>query len=87
MPNGRAEAAQAEGVGFISLNEIIAAYYEDQGQEKVTALYFGPKEWTHTNAAGATLNAYCVIGGLKELKDCRLCDYLLPIVEKIGESR
>ena len=81
------EAAKAESAGFINLNEIIAKHYEARGQDKVTALYFGPNEWTHTNAAGATLNAYCVIEGLKELKDCSLGDYLLPIVEKIGNSR
>ena len=81
-----AEAAQAKGVPFINLNEIIAKHYEAKGLEKVTAMYFGPKEHTHTNAAGATLNAYCVIEGMRELEDCSLCDYFLPIVEKVGSS-
>ena len=74
-----AEAAQAEGIPFIDLNEIIAAHYEQEGQEKVTSLYFGPNEHTHTNAAGAMLNAKCVIEGLEELKECKLTGYLLPI--------
>jgi lysophospholipase L1-like esterase len=82
-----AEAAKAENTPFINLNEIIAAHYEARGRQIVTELYFGPNEHTHTNAAGATLNAYCVIKGLKELKDCSLCTYFLPIVEKIGQSR
>ena len=73
------EAAQAEGVPFINLNEIIAKHYEAQEREKVTSLYFGPKEHTHTNAAGAMLNAECVIEGLKELKECELPGYLLPV--------
>jgi lysophospholipase L1-like esterase len=80
-----AEAAEAENTLFVNLNEIIAGRYEKQGREKVTALYFGPNEHTHTNAAGATFNAYCVIEGLRKLKDCNLCDYFLPIVEKIGK--
>ena len=74
-----AEAAQAEGVPFINLNEIIAKHYEAQEREKVTSLYFGPKEHTHTNAAGAMLNAKCVIEGLKELRECELPGYLLPV--------
>ena len=80
-----AEAAEAENTFFINLNEIIAWRYEKQGREKVTALYFGPNEHTHTNAAGATFNAYCVIEGLRELNDCSLCDYFLPIVGKVGK--
>lgn len=82
-----AEAAAAESTFFINLNEIIAKHYEAHGQDKVTSLYFGPNERTHTNAAGATLNAYCVIEGLRKLKNCSLCDYFLPVVEKLGESR
>jgi len=77
------EAAAAQDTSFIDLNEIIAMHYEAQGQDKVTAMYFGPKEHTHTNAAGATLNAYCVIEGLRGLENCSLCDYFLPIVEKL----
>jgi lysophospholipase L1-like esterase len=80
-----AEAAKAQKAAFINLNEIIAAHYEQQGQEKVTAFYFGFNERTHTNAAGATLNAYCLIEGLRGLKNCTLCDYFLPVVEKIGK--
>ncbi len=74
-----AEAAQAEGVPFINLNEIIAKHYEAQERERVTSLYFGPNEHTHTNAAGAMLNAKCVVEGLKELKECELPGYLLPV--------
>jgi lysophospholipase L1-like esterase len=74
-----AEAARAEGVPFINLNEIIATHYEEEGQERVTSLYFGPNEHTHTNAAGAMFNAKCVIEGLEELKECELTGYLLPM--------
>ncbi len=71
-----AEAARAEGTPFIDLNAIIADSYEAKGQEKVTALYFPPREGTHTNAVGAMHNAMCVITGLKALDDHPLKMYL-----------
>jgi rhamnogalacturonan acetylesterase len=71
-----AEAARAEGAYFIDLNEIIADRYEAMGEEEVTALYFGPGERTHTNAAGALRNATCVVEGLKMLAECPLTAYL-----------
>jgi lysophospholipase L1-like esterase len=71
-----AEAAKQENVSFIDLNELIAQHYEAQGQEKVTASYFDPREHTHTNAAGAQLNASLVIEGLKNIENCKLRDYL-----------
>lgn len=74
-----AEAARAEGVPYINLNEIIATHFEQEGKERVTSLYFGPNEHTHTNAAGAMFNAKCIIEGLEEHKECELAGYLLPI--------
>lgn len=71
-----AQAAQAEGVDFIGLNDIIADRYEAVGRDKVTALYFPQRETTHTNAAGARFNANCVVEGLRALDDCDLVDYL-----------
>jgi lysophospholipase L1-like esterase len=71
-----AEAAKAEGVPFIDLNELIATRYERMGQEKVTAICFPPNEHTHTCAVGAQINAACVVEGLKALKDCPLTAYL-----------
>ena len=61
-----AEAAKAEGVPFVDLNEIIAERYEKLGPEKVEPLF--ADEHTHTTLAGAKLNAECVISGLKGLK-------------------
>ena len=49
---------------------------EELGPEKVKTLYFG-EDHTHTTVAGAELNAASVIAGLKGIKDCRLCAYLL----------
>ncbi len=69
-----AEAAKAEGAAFIDLNDLVARRYEEAGPEKVKT-YF-PGDHTHTNDAGAALNAAAVVEGLKGLKDCSLCRYL-----------
>lgn len=71
-----AEAARAEGAAFIDLNEIIARQYERMGQTKVTGICFPPGERTHTSAAGAQINAACVVEGLEALGDCPLVRYL-----------
>ena len=62
--------AQAEGVGFIDLNEMVAARYDALGRDAVMKLFpqVTPDEHTHPNRAGAELNAECVIAGLKALK-------------------
>jgi peptidoglycan/xylan/chitin deacetylase (PgdA/CDA1 family)/lysophospholipase L1-like esterase len=61
-----AEAATAEDVSFIDLNEIIAKHYEDLGAAQVHTLYFA-EDHTHTTAAGAELNAASVVEGLLSL--------------------
>jgi lysophospholipase L1-like esterase len=71
-----AEAAKAEGVSFVDLNDIVARHYEELGPEKVDQLF--ADEHTHTNPEGARLNAQCVIEGIRALKDCSLTQYILP---------
>lgn len=61
------EAAQSQGAAFVDLNEIVAKRYEQLGPEKINALFGG--DHTHTNLAGAELNAASVIAGLKTLAD------------------
>jgi lysophospholipase L1-like esterase len=68
------EAAKAEGAAFIDLNDMIARRYEAAGPETVKS-YF-PGDHTHTNAAGAELNAAVVVEGIKGLKDGTLSRYL-----------
>jgi lysophospholipase L1-like esterase len=68
------QVAKAEGVAFVDLIEIIAQRYDELGPEKVNPL-FGD-EHTHTSAAGAELNAQCVIAGLKALTNNPLAPYL-----------
>jgi rhamnogalacturonan acetylesterase len=71
-----ADAAKAEGVDFIDLNDIVARHYEQLGPDKVNELF--ADEHTHTNPEGARLNAQSVAEGLRGLKDCKLTQYLLP---------
>ena len=59
------EVARRDGVGFIDLNERIAAKYDALGPEKVDPLFGDPH--THTSRAGAELNADTVVEGLKAL--------------------
>lgn len=69
------EAAGQTGAFFIDLNELVAKKYEELGPVKVKTFF--PGDHTHTNKAGAQLNAENVIQGLRELKDCTLKAYLI----------
>ena len=68
------EVAQQEGVTFIDLNNITALKYEKLGQEEVKKFF--PGDHTHTNEAGATLNAESVVDGIKANKKLALNKYL-----------
>ena len=70
------DVAAAADVAFIDLNEITARRYEEMGADNVLPLF--PNDHTHTNAAGADINAASVIAGLKGLGDCPLCADLSP---------
>ncbi|WP_338877342.1 rhamnogalacturonan acetylesterase (plasmid) [Spirosoma sp. SC4-14] len=72
-----AEVATRTGAYFIDLNGLIADAYEEQGEEKVKAQYFGLKDNTHTLEPGAKLNAACVAKGIRQLKSCPLQTYLI----------
>jgi lysophospholipase L1-like esterase len=70
------QVARAEHVGFIDLNESIAAKYDAIGRDAVMKLFPAPTkdakgrtidEHTHTNLAGAEMNAEFVVAGLKAL--------------------
>ena len=69
------EVAQAEKVGFIPLNQLIKANYEASTAD-VIKTYFTEKDHTHTNEAGARLNASLVVEGLKSLNNSALQRYL-----------
>jgi lysophospholipase L1-like esterase len=61
------QLAQAEGVAFIDLTNLVADRYEKMGPDAVKLLF--PKDHTHTNEQGAELNAKEVIAGLKALHE------------------
>jgi lysophospholipase L1-like esterase len=60
------EVARQEHAGFIDLNATVAAKYDALGREAVMTLFprVTPDESTHTNLAGAELNARMVVAGL-----------------------
>jgi lysophospholipase L1-like esterase len=61
------EAAEQGGAHFVDLNSLVADRYDALGREKVHAAFFTEKDHTHTNKAGAELNAECVAEGLQKL--------------------
>jgi lysophospholipase L1-like esterase len=69
------QAAEQAGAHFINLNGAVCDRYETLGQAKVHADFF-PGDHTHTNAAGAKLNAECVAEGLKKLPNGPLAAFL-----------
>ena len=69
------EVAKSEGIYFIDLNGITADKYDVMGPEKTKEFF--PGDHTHTNEAGATINAASVTEGIKLLKDLGLNKYLL----------
>ena len=69
-----AGVARSTGTLFIDLNGLIAARYDELGQEKVETLFAA--EHTHTGRAGAELNAEMVIVGLQALERNPLAPYL-----------
>lgn len=69
------EVAAAEKVEFIDLNKLIADVYDEEGETKVAATYFGKTDHTHTVKEGAELNARMVVKGIAGLKS-ELKNYL-----------
>lgn len=71
-----AQVAQQTGSSFIDLNALIADQYDAAGVERVKE-YFTEKDHTHTNEAGAKLNAATVVTGIKKLSALPLNKYLV----------
>ncbi|GGZ34598.1 rhamnogalacturonan acetylesterase [Echinicola pacifica] len=81
------EIARKTGAPFIDLNSMVADQYDEWGPEVVKGLF--EKDHTHTNEAGARINAWTVVQGLKGLEDCELKTYLTqdkPTLYLIGDS-
>ncbi|NTD97562.1 rhamnogalacturonan acetylesterase [Agrobacterium tumefaciens] len=69
------EVAKAEKVDFIPLNQLVKDKYATLSAAQVQA-YFTEKDHTHTNEAGAKLNAEMVVEGVRALKSNPLKRYL-----------
>ncbi len=69
------EVAAATGTYFVDLNNSIADQYDEMGPDKVKDFF--PGDHTHTNEAGARLNAKAVVTGLNKLENSKLKGYLL----------
>ncbi|MBN7816320.1 rhamnogalacturonan acetylesterase [Algoriphagus sp. YJ13C] len=81
------EAARRHGVPFIDLNSIVADQYDEWGPDVVKGLF--EKDHTHTNEAGARINAWSVTEGIRALENTDLKDYLKkdkPTLFLIGDS-
>ncbi len=64
------ELGKAQGVRTFDLTNFVADQYQQMGPEKVKALF--PADTTHTNRAGADINAHAVISGIKALHEYAL---------------
>lgn len=67
------EVAEQTGTDFIDLNELVAKKYEQLGKDSVKAFF--PIDHTHTNLAGAVLNARTAAEGIKATRNCELSAY------------
>jgi rhamnogalacturonan acetylesterase len=67
--------AKEEDAVYIDLNDLVATRYEALGPEEVKTKLF-LKDHTHTNTAGAKINAELVVQGLKQHKKLSLLRYL-----------
>lgn len=69
-----AEAASAEKAFFLDLNNLVADRYDQLGDAEVKDFF--KTDHTHTNEAGARLNAAVVSAGIETLKKCPLRKYV-----------
>ena len=69
------DVAAIEGVAFIDLNSITADKYDALDADKVKELFSG--DHTHTNEAGALINASSVAAGIRLVQHLGLKKYLL----------
>lgn len=78
-------SAEAEGVHFLDLADIVGGVYSEMGSAAVDALF--ADKGTHTNAAGSLLNARCVVAGMRALPGKPLEPFLNAAGKGIGEAR
>src|ERR1700752_1474828 len=68
------QIAEQEGAYFIDLNELIAAKYEEMGEQEVHKFF--PVDHTHTDLEGAKLNSEMVANALKKINPRKIKKYM-----------
>ena len=81
------EVAKGTNTPFVPLNTIALSHYVGMSPEELKQKYFTKADDTHTNAAGADLNAACVVEGLRKLPNDPLAPYLKPEAAASGTGR
>jgi lysophospholipase L1-like esterase len=76
------QIAEATGALSIDLTAVVGAKYQELGEAKVNTLFADAR--THTNAAGAKVNAECVVAGLKSLESQPLNRFLSDSGQNVG---
>ena len=79
------ELVREQGVRYFDLTNYVADQYQEVGPEKVKTL-FG-RDTTHTNRAGADINAQAVIAGIKALDEYALVNAMTsagPVPSKLA---
>ncbi len=78
------ESARKNNADFIDLNHIICDTLDPLGREFAIGAVFRSDDGTHTTLLGAQVNAYCVIAGLKSLREGQaLHQYLSPAASSV----
>lgn len=68
------QVAEANGAYFIDLNGITSDKYDQLGPDETKKFF--PGDHTHTNPAGADVNAQSVVEGIKQIKALALNKYI-----------
>jgi lysophospholipase L1-like esterase len=75
------QVARDEKAFFINLNHLVLSHFIGQPPDEIRKKYFTTQDMTHFGPEGATLNAACVIEGLREIKACPLNAFLLELAD------
>ncbi len=76
------EVAKKQGAYFLDLNERVAKKYDAIGDSTTLQTTYFVKDHTHTNAAGARINAAAVVEALQQQKACPLNQYVVARAPK-----
>lgn len=71
------QVAQSENTGYLDLYARVWVEYVKLKPEEIKTRYFCAMDFTHTNLAGAELNASKVVDGIRDLTRSPLKDYLV----------